>query len=349
MLKSQATELNTLCSNIPGISVLIPYADGSLIAGCFDGSIQLLSCKSEPKKELKEHTDSIISLAVFRTNWLISASLDKTIKIWDTDGNCKQTIQMPRAIARLAAAKNQKWFAATLTIHQNATFSVVYIWSGDGPGRSLPILAKRYSPLVATDNKLIFIDINSNIVVYDIQAKDIAYTIKLQGFNPLNYISCQPKTAGSFTNICVYNNYLVYGINSSSKTSTLAGQIEHKACNIYFVDLNTKKNVKSYKLSGYHLESLISHNLGAIGILQAQPNKKCYQNFDLQNCSHRQELTVCYDDSIAPVPFGVDGIACAVHNGGNSDIYTLKVYQDVSSTKSRTPSQPTPTDKIFQL
>lgn len=344
-----STELNALYQNTSPISALLSDQDRSLVAGCYDGTIQKLSNGSSPLK-LQGHTKVITSLAVFRDNWLISASLDNTIRIWDTDGSCKKTIMMPSTIERLTASKEHIWFAATLTTHPNATFSFIYIWNGNGPGKQLHLLAKRYSPLAAYGNKLIFVDINNNIVIYDLQIEDITHTIKLQGFNPLNYISCQPRTENLFTNICVYNNYLVYGINSRSKTSTMAGQIEDKTCSIYFVDLNTNKQVKSYKLNSYHLESLIAHNLGSTGILQDKHNKKFYQNFNELNCSCPNELPAIYKYSLDPVPFGSDGIAFVSHNAANtSNIYTLRIYQQIPSNNKPKLIQSNSTDDLFAV
>ncbi len=68
------------------------FPNESFITGNEDGSIQFWSTSSlifdvNATSALKEHNDSVSDLAVLKNGYLVSTSLDKTIKIWDNSFN----------------------------------------------------------------------------------------------------------------------------------------------------------------------------------------------------------------------------------------------------------------------
>ncbi len=73
------------------------------------------------------------------------------------------------------------WFATL--VDQQYIGSIIYIWYADHTCSQFPYLqAKKDSPLVAADNKLIFFDPDNNIVVYNIatKASNTLYHLKLE-------------------------------------------------------------------------------------------------------------------------------------------------------------------------
>ncbi len=182
-------ELNTQTNTTITALVKYPGPPDTFISGHKDGKIRAW-CRGDKLKTLTTaHTKPITSLAVFRDCRLISASLDNTIEIWDGAGLCTARINMTlppitnlsiSSIKSLAASQNNNWFAASVVRSDYPNLDLIYIYDSHNSISPYEV-ARKDSPLIATDNKLIFIDPDNKIVIHDIATKvtQTLYALKL--------------------------------------------------------------------------------------------------------------------------------------------------------------------------
>lgn len=86
-------ETRTLHCDQSVYSITFNHNNQFMAAGLNDGSVEIYCMKSGKLfSSLKGHKDTVFSIFFTKDNTVITVSIDSTIKIWDIEGNCLQTL-----------------------------------------------------------------------------------------------------------------------------------------------------------------------------------------------------------------------------------------------------------------
>lgn len=120
--------LATLMGREGRVTALAVLPDGHFISGSSDKTIKLWDGQGECLTTLTGHTDSVSALAVLPDGRLISGSLDGIIKLWDPQGKCLATL----------AGGGSNYAVNTLAVLPDGRFisgnnnGAISLWDGQG-------------------------------------------------------------------------------------------------------------------------------------------------------------------------------------------------------------------------
>ncbi|HEA64993.1 MAG TPA: hypothetical protein ENI02_02495, partial [Candidatus Aminicenantes bacterium] len=90
---TQPLAVQTLKGHMGGVSTLIELKDGHLASGSQDKTIKVWNKEGNCIQTLKGHTGNVRTLIVLKDGCLASGSSDNTIKVWNKEGKCLKTLK----------------------------------------------------------------------------------------------------------------------------------------------------------------------------------------------------------------------------------------------------------------
>ena len=64
-----------------------------IVSGSDDKTVKIWNTDGECLKTLEGHSNYVFSVAILGPDRIVSGSQDKTVKIWNTDGECLKTLE----------------------------------------------------------------------------------------------------------------------------------------------------------------------------------------------------------------------------------------------------------------